>query len=121
MGELKFIEADPRKDYQHVLADLRSGRAQLVDIREKKEWEQNRFKCAIHVPLSDLARGVGVEILKGIKAGNKNIYLHCRSGNRVMKAKDVLAQYGCTEFTVIPLTMMQMLEQGFQLEDKEKP
>ncbi len=38
-----------------------------------------------------------------------------------MKAKEVLAQYGCTEFTVIPLTMMQMLEQGFQLEDKEKP
>jgi hypothetical protein len=50
MSELKFIEADPQKDYQQVLADLRSDRAQLVDIREKKEWEQNRFKCAIHVP-----------------------------------------------------------------------
>jgi hypothetical protein len=35
-----------------------------------------------------------------------------------MKAKEVLAHYGCTEFSVIPLTMMQMLEQGFQLTNK---
>ena len=117
MSELKFIEVDPQKDYQQVLDDLRGGRAQLVDIREKTEWEQNRFKCAIHVPLSDLARGVGVEILKEIKASNKKIYLHCRSGNRVMKAKEVLAHYGCTEFSVIPLSMMQMLEQGFQFKN----
>jgi len=115
MNELKLIEADPRKDYQQILADLRGGRAQLVDIREAKEWQQNRFKCAIHIPLSDLARGEGVEILKEIKASKKKIFLHCRSGNRVMKAKEVLARYGCTEFSVIPLTMMQMLEEGFQL------
>ncbi len=118
MTELKFIEADFQKDYQQILSDLRGGRAQLVDIREKKEWEQNRFKCAVHVPLSDLARGVGVDILKKIKASNKKIYLHCRSGIRVMKAKEVLARYGCTEFSVLPLTMMQMLEQGFQLKEK---
>jgi len=35
-----------------------------------------------------------------------------------MKAKEIPARYGCTEFSVLPLTMMQMLEQGFQLKEK---
>lgn len=102
-------------DYQTLLKELRSGQAQLIDIREASEWQQARFQCAIHVPLSDLAQGKGVEILKEIKQKNKKIYLHCRSGQRVKKAKEVLARYGCTEFSIIPLTMVEMLDKGFNL------
>jgi rhodanese-related sulfurtransferase len=110
-----FMFDDKIENYQEVLQELRSGKAQLIDIREQSEWQQNRFKCAIHVPLSDLAQGKGVDTLKEIKESNKKIYLHCRSGNRVRKAKEILARYGCTQFSVIPISMLQMLEQGFQL------
>ena len=106
---------DKKDEYQNVLKELRGGKAQLIDIREQNEWEKSHFKCAIHLPLSDIKRGVGIEILKDIKQSNKKIYIHCRSGNRARTAQEVLAKYGCTEINIIPITMMKMIDEGFKL------
>jgi len=110
-----FLFEEKQEGCQEVLRELRSGKAQLIDIRERNEWEKNHFKCAMHIPLSDLSRGIGVEILKKIKKSNKKIYIHCRSGNRARKAQRILAQYGCKEFHIIPISMMKMIEEGFNL------
>ena len=110
-----FLFEDKQGDYQEVLRELRSGRGQLIDIRERREWEQHHFKCAIHIPLSDLAKGIGVATLKEIKKADKKIYIHCRSGARARKAQEILAQYGCREIHIIPITMMKMIEEGFTL------
>ena len=110
-----FLFEDKQGDYQGILLELRGGSAQLIDIRERDEWEQYHFKCATHIPLSDLVKGIGVETLKEIKKANKKIYIHCRSGNRARKAQEILARYGCREFYIIPVTMMKMLEEGFTL------
>ena len=110
-----FLFAEKQEDYQEVLRELRSGKAQLIDIRERDEWEKNHFNCAMHIPLSDLAKGIGVGSLKEIKESNKKIYIQCRSGNRARKAQQVLAQYGCKEIHIIPITMMKMMEEGFTL------
>ena len=110
-----FLFEERQEDYQEVLKELRSGKAQLIDIRERNEWEKNHFKCAMHIPLSDLARGLGVGSLKEIKESNKKIYIHCRSGKRARKAQQVLAQYGCKEILIIPITMLKMIEEGFTL------
>lgn len=116
MINFDFMFEDKKEDYQKILKELRGGRAQLIDIREQSEWEQNRFKCAIHIPLSELSRGVGVEILKDIKQSNKKIYLHCRSGNRAREAQKILGRYGCAKINIIPITMLKMLEEGFRLQ-----
>ena len=110
-----FLFEEKHEDYQKILQELRSGNAKLIDIRERNEWENNHFKCAMHIPLSDLAKGIGVGSLKEIKESNKKIYIHCRSGNRARKAQQVLAQYGCKEIHIIPITMMKMIEEGFTL------
>lgn len=110
-----FLFEEKPEDYQKILQELRSGNAKLIDIRERNEWEKNHFKCAMHIPLSDLAKGIGVGSLKEIKESNKKIYIHCRSGNRARKAQQVLAQYGCKEIHIIPITMMKMIEEGFTL------
>ena len=110
-----FLFEEKPEDYQQVLREMRSGNAKLIDIRERNEWEKNHFKCAMHIPLSDLAKGIGVGSLKEIKESNKKIYIHCRSGNRARKAQQVLAQYGCKEIHIIPITMMKMIEEGFTL------
>ena len=39
-----FLLEDMQNDYQEILSELRSGKAQLIDIRERREWEQNHFK-----------------------------------------------------------------------------
>jgi len=110
-----FLFDDKKDDYQKILKELRAANAQLIDIRERSEWEQHHFKCAIHIPLSDLSKGKGIETLKEIKRDNKKIYIHCRSGKRARKAQQILAQYGCTEIHIIPITMMKMIEEGFTL------
>ena len=108
-----YLFEDKRNDYQEVLQELRADKAKLIDIRERHEWEQMHFKCAIHLPLSELAKGQAIEILKEIKQAGKKIYIHCRSGNRARKAQQVLAQYGCREIHIIPVSMMKMIEAGF--------
>ena len=110
-----FLFEDKKDEYQNVLKELRGGKAQLIDIREQNEWEKSHFKCTIHLPLSDIKKGVGIEILKDIKQSNKKIYIHCRSGNRARTAQEVLAKYGCTEINIIPITMMKMIDEGFKL------
>ena len=110
-----FLFEDRLDDYQEVLRELRGGKARLIDIRERGEWEKNHFKCAMHIPLSDLAQGIGIESLREIKQSNKKIYIHCRSGNRARKAQQILAQYGCKEIHIIPISMMKMIEEGFVL------
>lgn len=117
MINFDFMFDDKKEDYRKILDELRGGEARLIDIREESEWNQNRFKCATHIPLSDLSRGIGLEILKEVKKSNKKIYLHCRSGNRTRKAQKILAQYGCTDINVIPINMMKMLEEGFKLDE----
>ena len=66
-----FLFEDKKDEYQNILKELRGGKAQLIDIRQQNEWEKSHFKCAIHLPLSDLKREVGIEILKDIKQSNK--------------------------------------------------
>ncbi len=107
---------DDKKDRcTEIIDEIQNGKAQLVDIREKDEWDKAHFKCAIHLPLSDLKKGVGIDVLKNIRQNNKKIYLHCRSGNRAKQAEAILAQYGCKEFSVIHSSMLHMIEKGFQL------
>jgi rhodanese-related sulfurtransferase len=110
-----FLFEEKQEDYKEVLLELRGGKAQLIDIRERDEWEKNHFKCAMHIPLSNLEKGIGVENLREIKESDKKIYIHCRSGNRARKAQQVLAKYGCTEIHIIPITMLKMIEEGFAL------
>lgn len=110
-----YLFEDKQSDYQEILEELRQDRAKLIDIREQNEWEQSHFKCAVHIPLSDLAQGKSIELLKEIKQASKKIYLHCRSGRRAREAQKILAQYGCDEIHIIPITMMKMIEEGFTL------
>ncbi len=106
------------EDLNKILAELDSGQAQLIDVREANEWTRGRFKCAIHAPLSQLANGVGVDVLRDISNANKKIYLHCFSDARVQSAKRLLARYDCADFEIIPASMRQMIANGFELVEK---
>lgn len=39
-----FLFEEKQNDYQEIISELRSGKGQLRDIRERLEWEQNHFK-----------------------------------------------------------------------------
>jgi rhodanese-related sulfurtransferase len=73
---------------------LRSGRALLVDVRERREWSQGVAKDAALLPLSDLAgaRTRWVPFLAGV--AGREILLYCAAGGRSGIAARILASEG---------------------------
>jgi len=39
-----FLFEEKQNDYQEIISELRSGKGQLIGMRERREWEQNYFK-----------------------------------------------------------------------------
>jgi rhodanese-related sulfurtransferase len=81
-----------------VKAALAKKDAVLLDVREKGEWEQGHLEGALLVPLSWLkaeAKGEQFSEHVGEKVPAKKVlYLHCRSGGRVIAAAGLLKKAG---------------------------
>lgn len=83
-----------------VKANLKDGKAVLVDVREQKEWDAGHIAGALLMPKSKLT--VEKELDELIKKLDKNkiIYTHCRAGKRALECGEILKKKG---FDVRPL------------------
>ena len=92
-----------------VKAGLAKKEAVLVDVREQKEWDDGHLDGALFVPLSWLKGGAKDDAFAAKvseKLPQKTVlYLHCRSGQRVLVATGILRKFG---YDVRPL------KQGFE-------
>lgn len=88
-----------------VKSALDKKEAVLVDVREKGEWEQGHLRGAVFLPLSWLrAESKGDQLAEHAAEklpANKILYLHCRSGGRVLPAAGILRKAG---YDVRPLS-----------------
>jgi rhodanese-related sulfurtransferase len=93
-------------------AEIKSGTAQLLDVREQEEWDEGHLKSATLVPLSKLNEGESPSVDANVKT-----YLHCRSGGRVHMAAPILADMGFSD--VIPLNegFEELVQEGFEPEE----
>jgi rhodanese-related sulfurtransferase len=66
------------------------GDIQLVDCRERYEWEAGRIVGALHIPLNDVMAGVGAGVLDLAKP----VAVICRTGNRSELASMMLQARG---------------------------
>ena len=99
-GLLAAQEVDHTKDsLDTVKAALAKKDAVLVDVREQSEWDQGHLEGAVLLPLSWLKGESGDKMSEKLPVG-KVIYLHCRSGRRVLTAAPLLKKAG---FDVRPL------------------
>ena len=73
---------------------VEDDKAVLVDVREAGEWKDGHLKGAKHLALSDLKAGIPADKLKEQIPGDKVVYLHCASGQRCLKAADLLKAAG---------------------------
>lgn len=97
--------AEHTKDsMETVKKNVTQKKAVLVDVRELSEWKQGHLKESVLVPLSQIRRADRKWLEKKIPVG-KIVYLHCRSGKRVLVAGDILKKQG---YDVRPL------KQGYQ-------
>ncbi len=65
----------------------------LLDIREQSEWDAGHLKIAKLVPLSVLRGGDVAGFVDGLPK-DKPIYVHCRSGRRVLACAEMLRDSG---------------------------
>jgi len=115
-------EVDHTKDsLDTVKAALARKDAVLIDVREKGEWGQGHLQEALFLPLSWLkAESKGDKFAEHAAEklpANKVLYLHCRSGGRVLPAAGFLKKAG---YDVRPLKQGfdDLKEAGFPVAEK---
>ncbi len=104
-----------------VKSRVEKKQAVLLDIREEDEWEEGHLQAARLVPLSRVKDGEIPEDLLKLFPKDRPIYLHCRSGGRVLKCASVLKAKG---YDLRPLKagFEQLAEFGFATaEPVQKP
>jgi rhodanese-related sulfurtransferase len=89
-----MFQTAPRRDAAECFADVRAGRAVLVDVREPREWADGVADSAHLLPLSDLsgARAQWAAFLE--KLGDREVLVYCAAGGRSAIAAKVLCSEG---------------------------
>ena len=95
-----------------VKKNIEDGKAVLVDVREKSEWDQGRLAVAVSLPLTELRRLSAEELAKRLPM-DKIVYTHCAAGVRSLQAAPYLKRGG---FEVRPLKpgYKELLAAGFK-------
>lgn len=93
-----------------IKKNVDDGKAVLVDVREKVEWDTGHVEGAILLPLSELQKEVKAQAARLPK--DKIIYTHCVIGKRSVTAGDMLEELG---YQVRPLRpgYKELIEAGF--------
>ena len=101
---------------EKVKENMANKKAILIDIREPGEWTAGHLKDAQLLPLSELKRvgsdsAVQQKLAKNLSK-QQIIYCHCRSGARVLTARNILEKLG---YDIRPLAAGydDLIEAGF--------
>lgn len=76
---------------------LNKNEATLIDVREKKEYEQDRIEGSILIPVGQIVSGdkETAELIKDIvensQKSGKRIAIHCHAGGRSLRACEYLS------------------------------
>lgn len=82
-----------------VKENIEKGKAVLIDVREKQEWDAGHIEGAIFLPLSTVQKGLSKEDLAKLPQ-DKILYVHCVVGKRALTAGNAIEKLG---YSVRPL------------------
>lgn len=86
---------------------IRSGRAQVVDVREDYEWNNGHVEGARHIPLGQLSAHVS-ELDRA-----REVLTVCASGSRSKVAAELLQKAGFTRVASIEGGMSSWKSRGY--------
>jgi phage shock protein E len=115
LGEEPLVHTKDSLDT--VKANVKEGKAVIVDVREQDEWDAGHLKEAILIPRSKLQDGAeAAELVKKLDK-SKIVYTHCRAGGRALACGEMLKKQG---FDVRPLKAgyADLIGAGFEKADK---
>ncbi|WP_459555029.1 rhodanese-like domain-containing protein [Lacunimicrobium album] len=78
-----------KESLAEVKKAVEDGKAVLLDVREKSEWDAGHVEGAISLPISQLKDGISQEELDRLPK-DKVIYVHCVVGKRALQATELL-------------------------------
>ena len=113
-----ILAQDHTKDTtDDVKKALKDKKAVLLDVRERKEWDEGHLKDAALLPLTKLNKGATKEELDKLIPKGSIVYLHCKAGGRCLTAAEVLKKHG---YDARPLKdgYESLLKAGFPKADK---
>jgi rhodanese-related sulfurtransferase len=89
------------------------GKAILLDVREKNEWDAGHLHDAKLLPLSALIKGsIAANELATLIPKGKVVYCHCARGGRALLAADELKKLG-VEVRPLKQGYEELLKAGF--------
>lgn len=96
-----------------VKSRVEMKQAVLLDVREQDEWDSGHLQAARLVPLSAIKDGKVPEEFQKLLPKDRPIYLHCRSGGRVLMCAELLQGQG---YDIRPLRAgyEKLVEFGFE-------
>lgn len=86
-----LVADGPQTDPRTITAQVKAGKAALIDVRTDAEWSDAHAATAIHFDVVRLENGEMISLPK-----DSLIYLYCRTGHRAGNAKTILEQNGYT-------------------------
>ena len=102
-----------KDSFDTVKANVKAGKAVIVDVREQDEWDAGHLKGAILIPQSKLkVEAEAAELAKKLDK-SKVIYTHCRAGGRALTCGEILKKQG---YDVRPLKpgYEDLIKAGFE-------
>lgn len=99
-------------DLKTVKQSVQSGKAVLLDVREKEEWENGHLKDAKFLPTSEITKTKGESFLKLGIDKKTVIYTHCGAGGRALRCATLLKEKGYDVRALKP-GFDDLLEAGF--------
>ncbi len=100
-----------KESLSQIKKKIDDQKAVLVDVREKKEWDEGHIEGAIFLPLSAVQDGLSKKELKKLPK-DKTLYVHCVVGKRALTVGNALEKYGY-EIRVVKPGYKEMISAGF--------
>jgi phage shock protein E len=103
-----------------VKESIKANKAVLIDVRERGEWDDGHLKVAKLIPMSVFKADELTDEMKKHLSKEKPVYLHCRSGGRVLAVSKLLKAKG---YDVRPLQAgySTLIDEGFEKAPEKKP
>lgn len=96
-----------------VKTNVSEGRAVLVDVRDKDEWDAGHIADAIFLPLTELQAGLDAGQLAKRLPKDKILYTYCVAGRRSLAAANILERHGYQVRSLKP-GYRELLAAGFK-------
>lgn len=105
-------------DIEQLAAGLRSGRVDLIDVRDSSEWAGGHVAGSRHLPLHRLRDGHGTHL----RANGRTTAVACAGGLRAAFAASILRRAGCRDVVrVADGGILDLPGRGLGLDVGEQP